>query len=222
MNEHDLQEEMVPASAIARSANFRSGGASESGINEGERIGVPPVFVPELDDMEGFVMTVTAERDGEPLGPMTGYGQHLVSQGELRVDQIYGGTQQTRYAESEEYYGEDPDGGEYTPDYMAQTDREPEEGTPGRGVPLEDRYQHEEAAGVRRAFCAPSTAEIQAQLRYLLRQGEQAVTAAQTAENRGNYAAARHFDAKATKYANMADDLERKLILRRDRETRLR
>lgn len=179
----------IPASRIARTANYRNA--------RGERIGIPPDQIVE-DDPGEFEITLTAGMaNKEPDGPMSGLGQHFLKQNMITEAEIY------------------------RPAELAQMDREEAsgrgDGTPGRGVPLEDRYGYEEDVGVRRAN---QTEVMKQQLAYYVEQAEECLNQAQWAENKGNLEAARVFDAKAAKYENQADHVERQIQLREDYLTR--
>jgi hypothetical protein len=202
---HSDEEPFVPASKIARTENFRATSDREGVIEGGPRIGIPPDRIPE-DDMEGFSISLTQGMNTwEDLGPLSALGRHLIDQGKVREHEVFA-------AETA------------APDMIAQTDREEEAGrgagTPGRGIPLQDRYQHEKDVGVRQG--GPSTRALRRQLSELTQQVEYCLIQAQIAQDKGNSEAARILDAKARKYANHAENLNRRILLREDYETRVR
>ena len=113
----------IPASRIARTANYRNA--------KGERIGMPPTGIVE-DDPGEFEITLTAGMSREePDGPMSGIGQHFLQQNMITEAEIY------RPAEIAQMDREEESGRGA--------------GTPGRGVPLEDPYGYEVDVGVRKA-----------------------------------------------------------------------
>jgi hypothetical protein len=200
MPKHSDQEQFIPASKIARTANYRNA--------QGERIGIPPSRVPETDDLFEFSLAISEGLREE--GPPTGFYRYVLEQpnGPQQVANLGHVT-----AQADDYWEPPID--------VAQEDREETSGrgagTPGRGVPVTDRYGYEKEVGVTRAKRA---ALMQSQLRYLCKQAEDCVNRAQIAENSGKQELARLFDAKAEKFLSLAEQKRQEIALREDFETR--